>query len=262
MVRARMIVRASVAVAALVIGATGGVAAACPPSEGDYDFTNFDVSGDGSVMLPETVQIKAVASTSKTDGDGKIVVDKRVALVVQDPTHNNQQVMAMHMTPLGASEVKEWLESAITAQESWLKESKQAEKPGIECTLDAKRCREMTKAGAEKKANVPSMWVTVTSRGGERHGWSLMAAADEPAVTVTSCGVTKGETAKAAPADPRIAITTYDRSAGGRPMTIRMDTPTAKTLLAELGRAIDEREGKVQPVVPAVDKKDAAAGAS
>ena len=265
MMQAGKTIRASMVAAALICGAgfatwspaTHAAAAMCPPSEGEFDFDNVDISGDGMVLLPETVKIKAVASTSKTDANGKLVVDKRVTLLVQDPTKPDQQVMAMRLTPMAAEEVKEWLSSAIDSQEKLLKDSKVTEKPGIECTLDAKRCREMTVGGtdgkaATKKAVLPAMWVTVTSQGGTRHGWSTMT--DTPVQTLkTSCtGGESGTVASkpaAAPVDPRIAITTYDRTAGGRPLTVKMDTPTAKALLADLGCAIDERNGKAQPVI-------------
>ncbi|MCC6321497.1 MAG: hypothetical protein IT438_08710 [Phycisphaerales bacterium] len=273
-------IRASMVAAALAFGAglaacpavTSAAPAMCPPSEGDFDFQDVDISGDGMVMLPETVRITAVASTSRTDADGKIVVDKRVTLVVRDPARPERPVMAMRLTPTAAEEVREWLASAVTAQEKFIAESKATEKPGIECTLDAKRCREMTVGqgstakpaapvkssnGVEKlcvtepkaRATIPAMWVTVTSQGGARHGWSTMT---EPAPAPGGCrsGLKEAANVAAAPADNRISLTTYERSDGGRPLTVRMDCPTAKKLLADLGNAIDERNGKA-PVAPA-----------
>lgn len=244
--RFQTFVRAALVCASLA--AVGGAPAmACPPSEGDFDFEYYDISGDGMVQLPEGVKVTAVARTSTTDGEGKVVVDKRIALVVQDPSHENARVLTMRLTPRGAEEVKDWLADAVEAQAAWLKEHTATEKPGVECSLDAKRCREMGAAKGGKKATLPAMWVTVNSAAA-RHGWSMLGAE-------TAC---KGNAA----ADPRIAITTYDRSEGSRPLTLRLDSTSAKALLADLSRAIDENAGKKVAPAQEVEKPDAGVSAS
>ncbi|GEM_PF-1768211 len=250
--------RASVLFAGLfaaTIAASSAPAAACPPSEGEFDFEFYDISGDGMVQLPAGVKVTAVAKTSTTDKEGKIVVDKRVALVVEDPTNKNARVLTMHLPPMAAMEIKEWLASAVESQEAWLKESKAIERPGIECVLDSKRCREL---GKDKKATVPAMYVSVASKQG-RHGWSMLSepASRTPGTCSEKTGRSSPAPAVAVQEDHRISITTYDRSDRGRPLTMKMDAPTAKNLLADLSRAIDERDGKILPAVEVEKSNDA-----
>lgn len=240
-----------VAAAMVATGLAAAPAGACPPSEGELDLEQVDLSGDGMVALPEGTHWQVLPKTSTTNAAGKIVVDDRVALVLAAKPgekaaagEKDRSVLTMKMNLTAAGEVREWLASAVESQERYLKEQKKTERIGMSCTLNAKQCRDAAK---DKKIEMPSMYVAITSRdGAERHGWMAWRGEEQAQKPASGC---QGEAKAAAPADDRITLTAYQlRTGASDPLTVKMDLPTAKVLLADLGRAIDERNGKVVPV--------------
>jgi hypothetical protein len=269
--------------APMLTPATAATAAMCPPSEGELDLEGYDLSGDGVVQLPEGVRWRVLPA--KSDGLMGQVKQAfgagstgRVTLILEDPARDNRRIMTMRLTTLAAGEVQDWLGDAVGDQQKWIEAKSVAEKPGMECALDAKQCRAAANVEAggcphaaaqtmAKKIEMPRMYVSVTSASGQ-HGWSLLPASqriagDEPSPEAEQCWKKKctagTETVKKEPAaspaagDKRITLTAYQiRDEANRPLSVKMDVSTAKKLSSDIKEALSGKTPKV--LEPAIEK--------